>query len=192
MKDLYGPMSRDRDQFHPGYNEYMKGIDIFLEEPHSNPKNFLGSCCIISQQVDKELTGGEPTMESDSSPLPPSKKHKLIDSVDRSGTCYTSECGGTFCLPEFNLLVGGNDKCIDVFGLGSDCNVPAVWHCFLEEEHCMFVEQSTSKKVSKSLSHTWHSEIVQLSSIDPPEQMLFQNTKRKKNVSALFSFFPRL
>ena len=183
MKALHGQMSRDRDKFHPDYDEYMKGIDIFLEEPHLTPKNFLGSCCLIRAHVQKEPSV-EPLL------LPPSKKHKPIDSVYSSGTCVTSETGGTFCLPEFNLLVGGNGKCIDVFGLGRDTNVPAIWHCFLEEEHCMYVEKSTSKKVSKTLPCTWHSVIVQLPSIDPPEQMSFQN--KKKHVSFLLSFVGRL
>mmetsp|Transcript_13447 Transcript_13447/g.31651 ORF Transcript_13447/g.31651 Transcript_13447/m.31651 type:complete len:91 (-) Transcript_13447:447-719(-) len=70
---------------------------------------------------------------------------------------------------------------MDVFGLGADSNlVPAVWHCLLEEEHCMHVEKSTSKKVGKTMPSTWYTEIIQCPSIDLLEQLPFQLNKRKK------------
>ena len=42
--------------------------------------------------------------------------------------------GGSFCIPEFDLMIQSSDKCMDVFGIGHDTEQEPLLHYVLDEK----------------------------------------------------------
>jgi len=158
MKALHERMSKDRHKFHEDFESYMNSVDTFLEE-NETPAGYVGSCCIISQHVEEEVRLEEMKNETNIS------DH------------FSSVAGGTFCLPEFNLLIGSNTTSIDVFGLGEETDTKGFWHSVLDEQHCRNIERSASKKVNRTIPDSWYHEIITCPAIDEPHKLCFKKKK---------------
>ena len=103
---------------HLEYTNYVESLKRFVSTKNYYPSNdFVGHCCIITR-------------------LRKSEREKNIQRTNhmKRKNIEKSSFGGSFCLPEYNLLIGTSTTCMDVFGLGKDDNLEPTLHFVLDEE----------------------------------------------------------
>ena len=117
---LYQDLAKNRTKFHSDCNPFLNGLETYvLTNGKKHPKNFIGHCCMISVMY------------------PPRKKGSQVRNTVDVDDCQegTFSIGGSFCLPEFKLLIPIDEKGMDVFGVGKDEEADARWHYVISEKH---------------------------------------------------------
>ena len=102
-RQLYGTLSQDRHLFHEDTNQFLNGL-WFFSETQSQPSNFVGSCCYLSEARKTSLPPPRTHVHANQGV---SKQQKLIPE---------SVTGGCFCVPEYNLLIPTCTISVDVLG----------------------------------------------------------------------------
>ena len=82
----------------------------------------MGHCCIINE---KRLS-----LRANEKQGSRTLKRSLFNDKEES-THY----GGSFCIPEYKLMIKNSTSSMDVFGLGSDKNLEPILH-FVLDENC--------------------------------------------------------
>ena len=158
VQELHGEMQRDRHNFHQDYDTFMNSLDSFLVEPHVTPHNYIGCCCMIRNKINALKHASVAATSVSPSPR---KKIKTCNSIT----------GGSFCLPQFRLLIASDEQCIDVFGLGKEEGIPPYWHAVMDQRHCENLESTTSKRPATTVPSTWSTERVFVRNTDLPHTM---------------------
>ena len=81
----------------------------------------MGSCCIINENRTRTRT-------HENQELGALKRSLLKDNEP------SKHYGGSFCIPEYNLMIKNCTSSMDVFGLGSDKNLNPILHFVLDEK----------------------------------------------------------
>ena len=93
-----------RNEIHEEFQSFASSIIECSKTGYlKTSNNFIGHCCLINLRCENE--------------------HKLKTTLSNNKRATIDEkppvsFGGSFCLPEFSLLIGNNTNCMDVFALG--------------------------------------------------------------------------
>ena len=155
VEKLVEAIAPDRRRIHPDYNDYLSGLDQFLECGKA-PDNFVGNCCSIAENM----------------------SHKRISEkkVSIMKNRKQSMLGGLFCLPECCLIIENDLRCVDVFGLGKDKNIDCSPHCVLSPSY--YDDFVSTKKPMTHVPSRWFCDEVVVEDVCSPHDL--QGTKKKK------------
>ena len=105
---------------HPEFMDYINQIHQFSTTGYSlTYNNYVGHCCLLHIKCENKRNLKRKQMSS--SPIPMSFN--------------IPKFGGSFCLPEYNLLIANDTTCMDVFSLARETNISPSMHFVVDEEY---------------------------------------------------------
>ena len=107
---------------------------------------FIGHCCIIDGKC-KDIIKSSQSF----------RKRAIIGTPSNLKKSF----GGSFCLPEFYLLIKNDDTCMDVFSLGAEENLNARLH-FVVSDECANNIMNNNICPNVIMPPSWTSDIINI------------------------------
>ena len=101
--------------FDPRFEDFVNNIMQYESSCNDLDKDYIGHCCIIKNNKILNNKSSGP-------------KRKVVENINEMSF------GGSFCIPEFELMIESCDQCMDVFGIGHDTDQEPLLHYVLDEK----------------------------------------------------------
>ena len=136
------------------------------------PSSYQGHCCLISNKRYESREKDEMEQRQKNA-----KRIRLLPPDQVKTNSKDISIGGAMAFPEFLLLVGVDEKSMDVLGLGPEegTNLPARWHFVIDEEDAKQL-QSAGCHPKETIPMEWN-DITLVVSVALP----FANQKKSEN-----------
>ena len=142
-----------QNRLHSDCMPFFNGMQQYAKSGFKHqPSSYQGHCCMISNKryESREKVELEQRQKK-------AKRICLLTPNQEKNNSKEVSIGGAMAFPEFLLLVGVDEKSMDVLGLGPEncTNLPARWHYVIDEEDAEQL-QSAGCHPKRNMPREWN------------------------------------
>ena len=130
-----------KNDIHRDYSSFVENVISYSGTCYkTSPDNYIGHCCLIEVKRNEEIS-----VEN---------QLKRKQQIEGRNNCHNTNYGGSFCIPEYQMMVMVNTTSMDVFGIGKELQQNGLLHYVLDEK----CAQSLMKKgfyPSNRMPNSW-------------------------------------